>query len=108
MVVDGHMVRLFYNYACSRGPGGGLPVVFSFFQRNPWRQSVIEIGGQGIDIWFVHAAKRDEVVGGFIGVVQSQTMFGESGADAPEIFDGQTLVRHRMRRRPENLRQIDY
>ena len=47
-------------------PGGGLPVVFALFLRDPGRNCLVEIPGQRENVRLVHAAKFDKArVSGF-------------------------------------------
>src|SRR5580700_4118905 len=80
MFVDMRMGRflLFFEQACRLAPSGCLPVVFTFFLGNPWRQSLIQIGGQRVNIRFIHAAQFGEAAVGFLAIAKFQAVLRES------------------------------
>ena len=79
-------------------PRSRLPVVFAFFRRNPRRQRLIEISGQGEDVRLVHAAQIDEALIGSRVVVQLEAVLCEDIANVLERGTRQAVRRKFFRR----------
>src|SRR6266436_5637516 len=105
MVVDGDG-GVWLDQACCFAPGGGLPVVLAFFQRNPGGQRLVEIRGQRENIRLVHAAQVNQaLVGGSI-VVQLQAVLRKDIANVLECNRRQAVGREFCRRSVEDLREV--
>ena len=90
----------------SLGPGGGLPVVFALFERNPWGQGQQEIGSQGENIGFVHGTQTSQVEIGLLASEKIEALQGEGVANASEVFGWKAIRKGRARRGLEDLGQI--
>ena len=88
-------------------PGGGLPIVFVLFLRNPGGKCLAKMGGQGVDVGFVHFAKVGEFLVGFGGGEKDGTVFGQFGANLMQGFGGQAVFGERARRGAKDLAEID-
>src|ERR1700726_4129945 len=62
MVVDDAYRRggFLFDQARSFAPGGGLPIIFALFQRDPRRKSLIQVRRQRVNIRLVHSAQAFE------------------------------------------------
>src|SRR6266851_7692117 len=108
MVIGDDGGHFFINEPPRLRPGRGLPIVFTFFQRNPRRQRLVQIIGQRIDVGLIHFAKRSEFAVGFFSVMEFHAVLGEDVADLAQSLFGQPVVRQRLGRGAEDLREVDY
>src|SRR5437868_10730792 len=82
VVVAGNGFNFFLDQTGSLAPSGGLPIVLTFFLRNPRRKTLREIGGQRVDIGLIHFAQLTELGVGFLAVVQLEAILRERVANA--------------------------
>src|SRR2546430_10885516 len=107
MVIGDDGGHFFINEPSRLRPGRSLPIVFAFFQRNPRRQRLVQIIGQRIDVGLIHFAKRSEFAVSFLSVAKFHAMLGENVADLAQSWFGQPIVRQRLGRGAEDLREVD-
>ena len=96
-----------FEEASGLAPGGGLPVVFAFFLRDPGRQRLVEVRGERENVRLVHAPEFDEAGIGGGTVVKFQTVLGENVANVSEFGGGEAVLRKRARGGAKDLRKID-
>src|SRR5262245_45298489 len=85
-------------------PGGGLPVVLAFFDRDPRRERLIQIRSESKDIRLVHVAEFNQAEVGGRAVVELQTVLRENVADAAQFRGRKAVLGQGSRRGAENLR----
>src|SRR5262249_34839569 len=94
---------LWFEQAGGLAPRSGLPVVFAPFGGNPGRETLVEIGGQRVDVRLVHVAQLAEAgVGGF-AVVEFQTVLREDFTDMAKFCGRKTILRKPAWRCAEDL-----
>src|SRR5580698_7490797 len=106
MIIDLRMGRLLLDQARGLAPSRCLPIVFAFFLRDPRRQRLIQIGGQRVNVWLVHAPQLGEAAIGFLAVAELQSVLRQNVADVAQLFGPETVVGHGSWRRTEDLRKI--
>ena len=95
------------QHAGGTTPGGGLPIVFSLFDGDPWRQRLTQVVRQGVDVGLVHGTQLNELAIGFGRIAQLQAELRELGAQAKQFLRGKAILRQSARCCGENLGKIN-
>src|SRR5438132_11511772 len=107
MIIGDDRGHFLVDHAGGLGPGGGLPIIFAFFLRNPGRKRLVQIVGQRVDVRLIHFAELQEFAVGLFAVTKFHAVLGKNVADAAQILRSQAVVRQRLGSRTEDLRKID-